>query len=247
MTAWPAGVDLVTLDTVDSTNAEAGRRIGAPRPIWITTRHQTAGRGRQGRAWMAPEGNLAATLLLGSDREPAALARFAFHAGLAVAETFDALAPGVPVTLKWPNDALLRGKKASGVLLENFGPGGGHRANLAIGVGLNLAHHPDPADTRWPPTSVAAETGQAPDPGAALTHLAAALARWVARDAAEGFGAVRAAWLARAAHLGQPIEARLPHEHVSGRFEDVDEAGALLIRTPGGLRRIAAADVYFTG
>lgn len=247
MTAWPEGTDLLTLEQTDSTNAEARRRIGAPRPLWITAQNQTSGRGREGRPWASPPGNLAATLLLPSDRAPADLARHAFHAGLAVADLFDALAPGVPVAMKWPNDALLNGKKAAGVLLESFGPGGGHAANLAIGIGVNLAHHPDPGETRWPPTSVKAETGRDTDPADALTLLATALARWLAIEATQGFAPVRAAWLARAARLGQPIEARLPRESVTGRFEDLDSDGALVLRTQTGLRRIAAADVYFPG
>jgi len=239
---WPAGYDRLILDETDSTNEEARRRIGAPRPLWIAARRQTAARGRQGRAWASPAGNLAATLLLARDEAPAELARLTFPASLAVADLFDHFAPGATVETKWPNDVLLNRRKAAGILLENFGPGGGHRANLAIGIGVNLAHHPDPAEARWPPTSLAAETGRAPGFEEALAVLASRLDHWLAvRD----FGAARAAWLARAAHLGETIEARLADRTAAGIFEDVDAGGALVLRTARGVERISAADIYF--
>jgi BirA family biotin operon repressor/biotin-[acetyl-CoA-carboxylase] ligase len=242
MADWPEGYDRLILDEVDSTNAEARRRLGSPRPLWIAARRQTAGRGRQGRDWASPEGNLAATLLIGRDEPPAALARLSFHAALAVADLFTHFAPLADIATKWPNDVLLSGRKAAGILLENFGPGGGHEANLAIGIGLNLAHHPDPAACRWPPTSLAAETGRAPAFDAALVVLAARLDHWL--NTAD-FAAVRAAWLARAAHLGRRIEVRLPSATLTGTFEDVDAEGALVLRTPQGPRRITAGDVHF--
>lgn len=242
MGTWPDGYDRLILDEVDSTNAEARRRMGASRPLWIAARRQTAGRGRQGRSWDCPEGNLAATLLMGRDDAPGELAKLTFHASLAVADLIAHYAPGAKVATKWPNDALLNGRKAAGILLENFGAGGGHKANLAIGIGINLAHHPDPSETRWPPTSIRAETGAAPDMEAALGALAERLDHWLgARD----FQTVRSAWLARAAHLGESIEARLPDRSVTGVFEDVDADGALVIRTDGGALRIAAADIHF--
>lgn len=242
MGSWPAGYDRLILDEVDSTNAEAGRRIGAPRPLWIAARRQTAGRGRLGRGWVSPEGNLAATLLIPRDESPGELATLSFHASLAVADLFAHFAPGAEVVTKWPNDALLNGRKAAGVLLENFGTGGGHRVNLAIGVGINLAHHPDPAETRWAPTSILAETGTAPGFEDALELLARRMDHWLR---AGDFAEIRRAWLARAAHLGQEIEARLPGRSIRGIFEDVDADGALVLKTAEGMQRIAAADIHF--
>jgi BirA family biotin operon repressor/biotin-[acetyl-CoA-carboxylase] ligase len=247
---WPHGVGLLTLDQTDSTNEEARRRAaaGEPGPLWIMARRQTAARGRRGRAWQAPEGNLSATCLLRPPVPPATAALMSFAACLAVAETFDALAPGAEVALKWPNDALLNGRKAAGVLLESAGAG--PRLDwLAVGVGLNLAHHPDAgpevgADA-WPATSVAAECGLAPAPEDALRRLAAAFAAWSDRLLAQGFAPLRAAWLARAARLGQPVVARLPRETVAGVFTDLDADGALVLSQGGAARRIQAADVYF--
>jgi BirA family biotin operon repressor/biotin-[acetyl-CoA-carboxylase] ligase len=243
---WPQGWGRVVLDSVDSTSDEARRRAGAGErgPLWIMARVQTAARGRRGRSWSAPAGNLSATALL----RPAAPARDAallsFAACLAVADLFDAVAPGARVALKWPNDALLNERKAAGVLLESAGDG--RRLDwLTVGIGVNLAHHPVPEPGAWPPGSVLSETGRAPDPEDALDRLAAAFAVWAGRLAAEGFAPLRAAWLARAARLGEKVVARLPGETAEGAFVDIAEDGALMLSGPTGLRRIHAADVFF--
>lgn len=243
---WPAGYRQVTLDSVDSTNEEARRRAeaGAEAPLWIMARTQTAGRGRRGRAWSGPSSNLTATCLLRPEGSAAQAALHSFAACLAVADLFETVAPGVPVALKWPNDALLNGRKAAGVLLEGSGTGQGV-AWLAVGIGVNLARHPEPEPEAWPATSVCAETGEAPDPEAALTILAAAFAHWADMLHREGFPPLRAAWLARAARLGQKVVARLPRETVEGVFADLDADGALVLSQAGRLRRIQAADVYF--
>ena len=108
------------LDEVDSTNAEARRRAegGEAGPLWITAKRQTAGRGRRGRNWETGEGNLAATLLLTTARPPAEAAQISFVAALAVADLAGAYVPASLVSLKWPNDPLIAGKKTSGVLIE---------------------------------------------------------------------------------------------------------------------------------
>lgn len=234
------------LEETDSTNAEAARLAasGQAGPLWIMARRQTAARGRRGRAWTAPAGNLSATLLMRPDWPPAKAALMSFAACLAVADLFDAVAPQAAIALKWPNDPLLNGGKAAGVLLESAG-GGGRLDWLAVGVGVNLAAAPPQEPGAWRPTSVAAETGAAPDPETALTHLAAALAGWTARLDADGFAPLRAAWLARAARLGEKVTARLPRETVEGVFTDIDATGALVLTCSGAVRRIAAADVFF--
>ena len=247
MSAWPSGLGRVVLDAVDSTNDEARRRSAAGEggPVWIAARRQLAGRGRERRPWSTEPGNLAATLLLPFRGTPGEAARLGFSASLAVADLFDLFAPGVHVALKWPNDVLLAGRKASGILLENFGPGPDGRLALAIGIGVNLASHPRPGETRWPATSIAAETGAAPDFDEALATLAHAMDGWLGVLDRLGFDAVRTAWLARADRLGQMIDARLPRGTLTGRFSAIDADGALVLETADGLRRVAAGDVFF--
>ena len=231
------------LGEIDSTSAEAARRAhgGDFGPVWLQADRQTAARGRNGRDWAAPEGNLYATLLVPCDLPPGQAALTSFVACLAVADLLDTLS-GSPArtTLKWPNDPLFDGRKIAGVLLES-GQGW-----LTVGIGVNLAHYPDGA--RWPATSVAEGTGRpAPTPLAALDVLSTAYAHREATFREEGFGPIRRAWLSRAAHLGEPIEVRMPKETLTGTFEGIAEDGTLMLETPDGPRRIAAADVHFPG
>ena len=236
-----------TLDTIDSTSLEAARRAanGERGPLWLRAVRQTAGRGRSGRDWDSPEGNLHATLLMPVADDPARSALHSFVACLAVADTLDFLS-GAParIALKWPNDVLLDGCKVAGVLLESGLTSTGRW--LSIGIGINLAHAP--AETRWPAISVAGATGRAaPAPGATLDILAPAMQARIAQFTAGGFPSIRTDWLARAARLGEIVEARLPTETVRGRFETLDDDGAMLLQTGTGTRRIHAADVHFPG
>ena len=149
-------------------------------------------------------------------------------------------ADGAALTVKWPNDVLLGGAKLSGLLLELLEEGG--RRAVSLGVGVNLARAPRLPDRETAALSTVTLT---PDPHAFLALLDAALARWRGTYAAEGLAPIRAAWLAHAAGLGGPMTARLPREEVGGVFEGVGADGALLLRTPYGLRTITAGDVFF--
>lgn len=239
------------LDTVDSTNAEARRRAeaGEGGPLWITAREQTAGRGRRGRSWSMSRGNLAATLLMTTDRAPADAARIAFVSALAVADLADAYVPAELVKLKWPNDVLVDGKKLSGALIESGRMSDG-RLWLALGIGVNLARAPTVLDR--PVTALAdhlrSDIRAAPSPEEALSVLAAALARRIAQWDREGFEAIAAAWSARAANLGQRCTAALPGETVEGLAEALEPDGALRLRLgDGSIRRITAGDVFLPG
>lgn len=239
----------VVLDEVDSTNAEAARRAERGEgPVWILAGFQTQGRGRRGRAWVSPPGNFHATLLDRPAMPPGTAALLSFAAALALADALAALTgAGDRLALKWPNDVLLDGGKVAGILLESAGPVGrvGH---LAVGIGVNLIAAPEPAAVEpgaVPPVSVLAATGRRIAPVALLDALAPAYARWSGRLAAEGFAPLRAAWLARAARLGETIRARTGQAEVTGRFETVDEAGALVLETAAGRRAIPAAEVFF--
>jgi BirA family biotin operon repressor/biotin-[acetyl-CoA-carboxylase] ligase len=239
MGGWPEGVGLRVHETLDSTNEEA-RRLAASSergPLWIVAHEQTAGRGRRGRAWVSMRGNLFATLLTRAGMPSAA--QLAFAAGLAAGETVTSLAPNAKMTLKWPNDVLLEGKKAAGILLEGVGEDA-----LAIGIGINLAHAP--ADTEFPAISLAALTESTPAFEDALVLLAGRMAAWYEVWRSQGFSPVRSAWLARAGGLGSPVTARLEGCEMQGVFEDLDQDGALLLRVASGaLTRITAGEVFF--
>ena len=244
MSADPQAAARLLLETVDSTNAEGFRR--APEvsgALWILAREQSAGRGRRARPWASPPGNFHGTLVLRHGDPPARAALRSFAAALALHQAFVALT-GLPqaFALKWPNDVLLNGGKAAGILLESTGD------VLCIGIGVNLITAP-PADAvepgGLPPVSLLAETGLRVTPEQFLNALAPAYAGWEARLRAEGFAPLRAAWLAQAARLGQPIRARTGTETREGLFETIDQDGNLILRMASGPVAIPAADVFF--
>lgn len=213
-------------------------------PTWILADSQTAGRGRRGRAWQSPVGNLMTTLYLPISFDAVKAGQLAFVAGLALERTVSALiGERAQASLKWPNDVLVDGKKASGILLESA-----MRDNkidwLAIGLGLNLAHHPD--DTPYPATSLAAYMDTPANNLAALEILARAFDEVFRQWRNGGFGPVLQAWRAVAHGLGGPIVATLENEQFEGIFKDIDEKGALILQTAAGdTMAIDAGDVFF--
>lgn len=223
--------------------AEAARLAAqGPGATWVFAEAQTAARGRRGRPWRHPAGNFAASVILWPEGGPARAALRSFAMALALYDALEDLTgAGAALSLKWPNDVLVSGGKAAGILLETLPQGG-----LAIGVGVNLIAVP-PADSLEPgalrPVSILQETGKRIAGRALLTPLAHHFARIEAQLAQEGFAPIRAAWLARAARLGETVTARLPRETVTGLFQTVDDTGAIVLDTDTGRRVIAAADI----
>ncbi len=242
---WPEGYGRRVLAKLDSTNAEAARLVGRMAgPEWICALRQTAGRGRRGRAWVMPEGNFAATLVMRVQEPPAQVALRSFVAALALRDAVVAVAQ-VPeaLALKWPNDVLLNGGKLAGILLEGLPDG-----HLAIGIGVNLAAAPEAAALEpgaVAPVALWPETGVKVTPEMFLDALAVAYAAWEARFVTYGFAPVRTAWLEQAAKLGETITARTASRSLDGVFETVDEDGQLVLKTAKGRVTIAAADVFF--
>lgn len=232
-------------DAVGSTSDEARAlaEAGAAEGRLVVADRQHRGRGRAGRDWISPQGNLHASFVLRPGCAPATAAQISFVAALALAETATTLCPaGVEIRLKWPNDVLANGRKIAGILLESA-MAGDRVAWVVVGVGLNVASHPE--KSRWPATSLAALGGRA-TAREALEAFAAAFAGGYRAWQAEGFAPVRSLWLARAAGLGGPIEVALGEERLAGRFEDIDGTGALVLAVPGtGRRLIAAGEVHF--
>ena len=247
--AWPEGVAAHVLATTDSTNAHALREAPNTRgPAWFLGLEQTAGRGRRARAWVSPQGNFHATLLLYPKETPDLVALRSFAAALSLRDAFVALTGlSDAFTLKWPNDVLLNGSKVAGILLEATSAGAGVQA-LAIGVGVNLIAHPDQAqmeDGALPAVSLLSETGLRITPQAFLAALAPAYARWEAVFTAQGFAPLRDAWLAHAAKLGETIRARTGKDTYTGVFDTIDASGNLILMTATGRRTIPAAEVFF--
>ena len=244
---WPKGYALKSFDIIDSTNEEARRlaAAGESGPIWISAGRQTAGRGRRGRSWESPTGNLAATLLLRPGKSASECAQLSFVAATAACDMLGGFAPATEMRVKWPNDVLANGRKIAGILLESASQGGEPPNWLAIGIGVNLACHPEGLE--YAATSLAELGVAVPTADDALLHLAASFAKWYEIWRGDGFAAIRDAWLARAAGLGSRILARLSHEEASGVFEGIDENGALLLRESAArVRAIPAGEIFFS-
>jgi BirA family biotin operon repressor/biotin-[acetyl-CoA-carboxylase] ligase len=241
-----AGVRHIAYDTAGSTNAEAlaRARAGERGPLWITARTQTAGRGRRGSTWVSDAGNLYATLLLTEPSPPAVASQLSFVAALALHDAAAECAPqlGPLLRIKWPNDLLLGGAKLAGILIEGESE---PVFAVAIGIGVNCAGHP--SDTAYPATDLAA-AGALVTPDQVFVALSAAMLRRLAQwGRGEGFAAIRADWLKRAAGLGEAIRVRLPEREFAGRFEGLDDAGRLLVDGPGGVTAVTAGEVFGLG
>lgn len=244
----PAGYRLVQRETIDSTNAEAARlaRNGAGDGTVVWAKRQTAGRGRHGRRWESPDGNLYCSLLLRPEAPPAEAAQLGFVAALALAEALDGVLPVASnLAFKWPNDVLLDGGKVAGILLESSGDRDGRLDWLIIGCGLNLRHFPQDV-VGYPATSLSAAGVREVGDGELLAAFVGAFSRWRSRWQVAGSGPVLDAWLARAVQIGNEIAVRLPGRELRGRFTGLDPSGALLLDLPDGSRQtVTAGDVFF--
>jgi BirA family biotin operon repressor/biotin-[acetyl-CoA-carboxylase] ligase len=251
--ALAAGYKLAAFDRTGSTNADAleRARAGEQGPIWFVTTEQTAGRGRRQRAWIAPRGNLAASILEVMDGPPSVAATLGFAAGLAAQAALEKvsleavlrLGPDRPrYALKWPNDVLANGKKLVGIGLEAEPLG--HRLAVVVGIGTNVVAAPEGTPT--PAVSLASLGVQI-----SAEELFAALSdAWVEFrgiwDDGRGFAEIRRLWLERAAGLGERVAIQTGSATLEGIFDTIDDGGCLIVRTAEGRRvPVAAGDVFF--
>jgi BirA family transcriptional regulator, biotin operon repressor / biotin---[acetyl-CoA-carboxylase] ligase len=235
------------VEETDSTNEACRLRAlaGEGAGLVIRADRQSAGRGRRGRSWSSPSGNLYASLLLRPQRPISEAAALGFAAVIAAGDVVEALLPpSAEVRHKWPNDLLVNRRKVSGVLLETQAGPDARPDFLVLGIGVNVASHP--GETPYPATDLTAEGAGAIVPQSLLERLLAGFAPLYGAWEREGFRALLPAWRRRAAGLGERIEVRLERETISGIFRDLELDGALLLALPDGSeRRISAGDVYF--
>lgn len=211
---------------------------GAAEGDWLLADRQTAGRGRMGRLWQSPPGNLYASGLVRLRAGDPNAATLALVAAVALYEAVTFWAEATALQLKWPNDLLAQGAKLSGILLERA------RDGVVIGVGVNLAHHPEDLDR--PATSLKALGVAPPEPDVFLSAMVDAFARWLAIWRGAGLSTIRAGWLAHAHLIGTALVVNLPDgDHVEGLFDGLTEDCALRLRlADGSVRVIHAGDVF---
>jgi BirA family biotin operon repressor/biotin-[acetyl-CoA-carboxylase] ligase len=205
---------------------------------WLYADRQTAGRGRLGREWVSPVGNLYASNLVSLRPSDPAAPTLALVAAVSVYDTLKIWAPSESLMIKWPNDLLVDGAKISGILLEGVG------SAVVVGIGVNLMAVPADLDRAATSLSTLGITPPATRPFLeALTDIFAA---WLSRWRAEGISTIRTAWLDRAHPVGTALSAALDSDQrVEGLFDGLTGDCALRLRlADGSTRVIHAGDIF---
>jgi BirA family transcriptional regulator, biotin operon repressor / biotin---[acetyl-CoA-carboxylase] ligase len=242
---WPA--DIEHLPAVGSTNEDLKLRARAGAAAWtvVIADAQTTGRGRQGRRWSSPVGNLYMSVLLRPEPRGARWSVLPLAAGLAVAEALAAL--GLDPRLKWPNDVLVGGRKIAGLLAEATSGADGVES-VVLGIGVNVGVRPGdlPADMAAGVTCVEEEGRTSVDRVEVAAAVLARLSVWYHALAREGPRTVQSAWRDRAVPWwGRTVEARSGERRLRGIARDLDEGGALVIELEDGTRALLhSGDVH---
>ncbi len=238
MSGWPTE----WFDEIDSTNEEARRRVNAGdfSNCWIAAKLQSSGRGRLGREWKSPIGNLYTTVLFRLDGNISDATKIPFVSGLAVVDAVEAIAPDSAIKLKWPNDVRSAGSKLSGILVEAGSLAEG--CWVACGIGINVSFVPE--DAGQDAICVADLCGNgAITPEIVLDELRVTFDKRL-HQFSSGFENTRRDWLKYAEGLEETISIRAGDMSYSGTFEDLGPHGEILLRLPNGsLHPITAGDV----
>jgi BirA family biotin operon repressor/biotin-[acetyl-CoA-carboxylase] ligase len=226
--------ELYFFPSLPSTNQSALALLdqGAPEFSLVAADHQTQGRGRQGRRWLTTPGSgLAFSLLIRPEADAFLLSRLNGWAGLGVSR-FLQEAYSLPVCLKWPNDVLVRGKKAGGVLIETRWQGEELQGGV-VGIGINVAPDsvPEQNQVRFPATSLEKEAGEGIERPALLAGILTELLDWYPRLAEPE---LLTAWEKALAYRGEWVRFQTR--------EGTQFPGLLLGLTPEGKLRLKRED-----
>jgi biotin-[acetyl-CoA-carboxylase] ligase BirA-like protein len=229
---------LLHLADVGSTMDEAAAlvREGDLGPVWIVADHQTKGRGRLGRHWVSPAGNLYTTFLSPAPVPVRDQPKLGFAFGVALCAAINATLGDDLARLKWPNEVLIGEAKVAGLLMEGLGGG----AAIAVGMGVNIVSAP--GGLPYPACSMK-ELNQHASRPILLMNLSTEVARMTHLFVAEGFRPLRELWLARAVHVGRTVTVNRPGGPVTGRFADLDHEGRLVLDDGGARHVLSAGDV----
>ena len=233
----PQGWTLIEKNETVSTNADAKNLPSGSGGTVIVADVQTGGRGRLGRSWASPAGNLYVSICL--EKVPLARAgMYSFLTAVSLMQAMERLCSGIGVQCKWPNDLLVGGKKISGILLETDGAD-----RLVAGVGVNIVSFPD-SGMLYQATSLKNE-GYSVTRDQMLESFLQSFAQWDAELKTNGSGRLLDAWQEKAYGVGGPITVNLPNRKMSGTFYGLDKDGCLLLNKNGEIVKITAGDVFF--
>jgi BirA family biotin operon repressor/biotin-[acetyl-CoA-carboxylase] ligase len=232
----------VRLASVTSTNDEAKRLAGegATHGTVITADTQTAGRGRRGRVWASPAGNLYLSIVLRPVFPPSEAPPLAPAIGLAIARAIEEVAP-VTARVKWPNDVQVGGKKVAGVLAESVVSGSTLEA-VIVGIGVNVG-------TELPPelaeiaTTLSRESGRNVRKSDVEEAIYASIYPVYGAFVLGGFAALAKDWAARDALLGREVKISSGGGTVEGRAEGIARDGSYRVRTKDGVVNVTAGEV----
>ncbi len=220
------------LEEVDSTNTYAAKLVqkGATEGEVVIADCQTRGRGRMDREWHSPSGkNLFTSIILKPPVNPSSASQMTLMAGVAVAELISEFCPG-RVTLKWPNDVLIDGKKVCGILTEMKTKGDKiDYVIVGIGININMERLDFPEELQGSSTSLKEETAE----HVSRTEFAAGLYNYFEKCyhtlTAEGFDSIRDRWMKYSGIIGREIEVRGRDSKKRGRVVGLDNIGALML------------------
>ncbi len=218
--------------------AEAGEAEG----LAIQALRQSAGRGRQGRGWDSPAGNLYLSVLLRPDVPLREAPQWSFVAAVALAKTLMTLLPETAQpSLKWPNDVLLRGGKLAGILVET-GITTDHALDwICIGIGVNISNKPNLPDRA---TACLAEYLRSPPtPQALATALLQNLTHWHETRLRKGFDPIRDAWLRHGPAMGAAVSVKRDGALMEGSFAGLSPEGGLLLAKGREVQLILAGEI----
>ncbi len=241
----PAGYNLQHVEHIDSTNAELKRQCisgnGQHKRAFLAD-VQLAGKGRRAREWVSEAGNLFVSFSHSITFSDEAINGYSLAAGLAVRETIAHYLPSHKVEWKWPNDVLLEGKKASGILLEHVKKANQHW--LITGVGINITSAPK-ADVMWQSTALNDYDKALTTKEEILKTFVNYLDSYYKRVSNGEIELLTKACLNCAARLGEEIQVRLPNEELTGIFQGIDTQGNLILAHESGQKLISAGDIFF--
>jgi BirA family transcriptional regulator, biotin operon repressor / biotin---[acetyl-CoA-carboxylase] ligase len=225
------------LPTIDSTNAEAQRRVAAGElsPFWIIADAQTQGRGRLGRQWISKPGNLYSTHAFPFTAPSTTASQISFVAALAIHDTASNFVNNADISLKWPNDCLINGAKFSGILAEL------HGTTMILGMGINVAHQPE--DLPYAATNLSAHCPKI-NVSQVFETLQLKLKKWLQIwGNANGFHHIHRGWEARCTSIGKPMSLDLGGSMLHGTFVGLAPDGGLVLNHSNSTTIHHAGDV----
>jgi BirA family biotin operon repressor/biotin-[acetyl-CoA-carboxylase] ligase len=216
---------------------------GAPEGVVVIAESQRSGRGRLARNWFSPPGGIWFSLLLRPRLLPHQAQLLTLAAAVAAVEA-TAETSGLVAGIKWPNDLLLAGKKLAGILTEVSAEMELlHYLVLGVGVNANIPAAAFPAELQSTATSLLAQSGRMVDRAAWLRNFLQRFEKWYLEAQGQEFAGLLTEWRRYSLTLGSAVTVCLPGRNVDGTAVDIDEHGALQVRTSAGMETFPAGEL----